>query len=346
MQLRRELRLATGTFLVSNLILSFGAIGLFTRMGPAIERILQENVYSIRAAEDVLGELALAGEDPLPETSRLAIRNALVRARSNVTEPQEMPLLDRIGDHIERALDGDAVARVAVVANTRALIAVNHDAVSRRDDQASRLGRAGAWAAALIGMMTFALSLFVARRIERRMVGLLVQLSSVLTENRAGPSRRRVHPTEGPSEVREISDLVNQLLDERLERRPDQADDGASLYEDALRAMLLREPDGAALVDARGALLRASPIALDRLASAEGDGLRERLRLLPQIGAERGPVGEDVAAVHASGAAPLPAFKYVVPVGDGRAYLCGLPPTVGDHLAPVVEDRPTRSSDE
>ena len=58
MRLQRDFLLSVGILVAFNILLAFGAIGLFTRMSPAIERILQENVYSTDAAEEMLALLA------------------------------------------------------------------------------------------------------------------------------------------------------------------------------------------------------------------------------------------------------------------------------------------------
>lgn len=52
-----------------NLLFAFACIGLFTRMGPAIERILQENMHSIQAAEEMLFILAGSNGRPINKTN-------------------------------------------------------------------------------------------------------------------------------------------------------------------------------------------------------------------------------------------------------------------------------------
>jgi hypothetical protein len=59
MNLRREVVAAFAAMIVILLLTSFGAVGLFARMSPAIERIIQENGYSLEAGERMLASLAL-----------------------------------------------------------------------------------------------------------------------------------------------------------------------------------------------------------------------------------------------------------------------------------------------
>ena len=108
MELRRELLLTIGALALLNLLLAFGSIGLFVRMGPAIERILQENVYSVVAAEKILVELSDGSAPPLDAESRAQILEALDDAKRNVTEEAERPVLGEIESSLPIAMNGDA----------------------------------------------------------------------------------------------------------------------------------------------------------------------------------------------------------------------------------------------
>ena len=108
MELRRELLLTVGALVSLNLLLAFGSIGLLVRMGPAIERILQENVYSIVAAEEMLAELADSGGAPLSGDARGRVQQSFKNARKNVTEPSERPVLDSLEGRLEEAMSGSS----------------------------------------------------------------------------------------------------------------------------------------------------------------------------------------------------------------------------------------------
>lgn len=216
MELRRELLLTIGALVVLNLILAFGAIGLLVRMGPAIERILDENVYSIVAAEEMLSELAEAGGDPLSPEARSRVALALANARNNQTEVDEGPVLDQLAIDLPTAMQGDREGRRKTVASIRRLIQVNRDAMHEVDAEASRIGTAGAWAAVFIGQMSFALSIFVVVRLQRRFVKPLVDLHQVLESAGAGERHRRCRDPDAPREVVQVTHAVNRLLDERL----------------------------------------------------------------------------------------------------------------------------------
>lgn len=218
MELRRELTLATGTLVVVNLVLAFGSIGLFVRMGPAIERIIEENVVSIVAAETVLAELADAGGLAVSPVGREAIRRAIEQAKVNVTEAAEQPTLDVLERDVNAALEGDPVARKQVVSSLREIIHINRRAMEVADEDARRLGSAGAWAAVWVGFVSFLLSLLVLYRLNRRLVRPLLELHEVLEGSRQGERLRRCRPTDAPRELEQVAQAVNRLLDERLRR--------------------------------------------------------------------------------------------------------------------------------
>jgi methyl-accepting chemotaxis protein len=218
MELRRELLLTIGALVVLNLFLAFGAIGLFVRMGPAIERILQENVYSIVAAEEMLAELAEAGSAPLTPEARARIGQALDNAKRNVTEEQERPVLAALARTLPSAIEGEPDGRRQAVASVRQLIRINRDAMHEVDMEARRLGAAGAWAAVFVGFLSFLLSVLIVVRLQKRFVRPLVDLHQVLEAARAGDRLRRCRVADAPREVIQVTEAVNRLLDERLER--------------------------------------------------------------------------------------------------------------------------------
>ena len=103
MNLRRNFLIGVGILLSLNLLLALGAIGLLTRMSPAIREIIEENVVSLEACEVMLSVLASGEEEgELSSRSRRRYRDALERAKNNVTEKEEVPVLEQI----EQLFDG------------------------------------------------------------------------------------------------------------------------------------------------------------------------------------------------------------------------------------------------
>jgi hypothetical protein len=218
MDLRRELSLMMGALVLLNLLLAFGVIGVLVRMGPAIEGILKENVYSISAAEDIVSELATAEPGGLSTEALARVDEALARARSNVTEEAEIPILGRLEASLAGERGGARDARADAVAAARDLIEVNRVAMTAVDREARRLGSAGAWTAVGIGLLSFGSSLFVLGRMRRRLLSPLLELHAVLEATLAGEPFRRCQHADAPVEVRRVLGAVNRILDERMKR--------------------------------------------------------------------------------------------------------------------------------
>ncbi|MEZ4272352.1 MAG: hypothetical protein R3C68_13285 [Myxococcota bacterium] len=216
MELRRELLLTIGVLVLLNVIFSFGAIGLFARMGPAIDRIIQENIISIVAAEEILAEFAESRSAGLSPTATARVQQALSNAKRNVTEEEERPALAAIERNLPEAILGELNARAQVVTFARQLIRINREAMRGVDSEARRLGNAGAWAAVFVGFSSFLLSIFVVARLQKRFVQPLVDLHQVLEGVHQGNRLRRCRATDAPHEVIQVTQSVNRLLDERL----------------------------------------------------------------------------------------------------------------------------------
>lgn len=216
MDLRREFLLSFGVLLLLNTLLAFGAIGLFARMSPAIDRILQENVYSIVAVEEMLAELAVAGNEPVGEAGEARLREAIDRTRANITEPEEPALVAILDEELEALLGGAAAPRERFVEAARELIRVNREAMRAADGEARRLGQAGAWAAALVGIGFFGLSLLLVARLRRRLLQPLAELHAVVEAVLSGDRYRRASRMGSARELRQLLEGVNRLLDERV----------------------------------------------------------------------------------------------------------------------------------
>lgn len=221
MGVKRELRLGVGLLLVSQLVIALGAIGLLSRLAPAIDRILQENVVSIEAAERMLVVLALHEEG---ERLDRDFHEALSRAKANVTEPAETPVLERVESGAAAIVAGDRLAYEPTVDAIEELVVVNREAMRRTRDRASRLSEAGAWAAVLLAVLVFSAGVVIAFQVERRIVEPLQEIVAVARAAKSGDAYRRCQFRDAPEELRELMATFNQLLDERfsVERNQDE----------------------------------------------------------------------------------------------------------------------------
>lgn len=208
--LSRPERLLATTFLI--LCIVGGALLLL----PAIARILQENVYSLEACEAMLGELAKSHGTTASDAARKRFGDALDRAESNVTEPEEVPVIKRIRTGAAPALDGDPDATDAVVNSIGELIHINREAMRAVDREAQRLGRGGAWAAVFMGFLSFVLSFVVLRYIKVRVVTPIEQVHAVLEASSRGDIHRRCYDQKAPAEIRAVMRSVNSLLDGKM----------------------------------------------------------------------------------------------------------------------------------
>lgn len=238
MQLEREAGLGIASILAIQLLLSLLAITLLSRMGPAIEHILEENVYSGEAVEEMIAELAQehAGDTgPVSE----AFSRAFDRARANVTEDSERPLLDTIEESAPGAFAGDVSARRATIEALRELGRVNRESMTRADLRAKRLGQAGAWGAVLLGALGFAFAIAVYRRLRRRIEGPIEELRRTVRRLKSGNLQARCGVNSGPHEVRQIAADLNHVLDRYL-ATPPTSDLALTRRDAALRRVLAR----------------------------------------------------------------------------------------------------------
>ncbi|MCA9540272.1 MAG: hypothetical protein KC620_15345 [Myxococcales bacterium] len=330
MRLRREVKLGIGAVLGLQLLLSAMTIALLARMGPAIERILQENVYSVEAADEMLAVLARNPGAPTPE-AQAAFDDALRRARENVTEEAERPLLAALESFRRADLPQSAEARATAVDVLRQLGHVNRASMERADLQAKRTSSAGAWAAAMLGALSLGLGIVVYRRLRLRLELPLTELQRTTHRVRAGNLQARCAVADGPAEVMQVAADLNWLLD-HWPQPTDGADEAARVAREAEIRRLL-----AWLLDAR-----AEPMVI-----VDGDGLR--------VAANLAGLDLDLATA-ASETVPETALRVLRPTvegaaepaeagqaADGDAADLGTPPP--DRRAPAEADEASTPSD-
>jgi hypothetical protein len=297
MTTRRDLLLGVGALVALQLLTSFSAIGVLTRTAPAVAQVLEANVYSLAACEDLLGVLGRAGGEAATPGERARAASALERLRLNLTEPGERELVEQAESRLPASLEGDLAARRDAVSALLRLGDLNRAGMRRADAEMQRLGAAGAWFAVALAVGAFLLSMLTVRRLERRLLAPLEELGRVLESTRAGRWQRRCQPVAAAPDVKRLLEGVNEVLDTRLEPgRPEGM--GRRAERAALLHLLDARPGARFVVDRSGRVAAASRAGLAALAGQGGDALRERLAALAgeeAAGAETAPGVESLA---------------------------------------------------
>lgn len=214
MQTERDLYVGIGALASLLLLVSFGTVGLLLRMSPAIDRILRENVASLEASEEMLAALALAGPGQAAAPVEARFRAGLRRARANITEAEERPVIARLEAAAAGALRGEPADRATAVEALVELHAVNAASMRRADERARQLGLGGAWAIVFLSCVALAVSAAVLRRLRQRLVAPLQELSSTLDAASRGDRHRRCRSMNAaPVELARVLTKVNALLD-------------------------------------------------------------------------------------------------------------------------------------
>jgi hypothetical protein len=255
----REISAAIVVLVVLQVLTSVAGAWLLGRMSPAVSHILDRNERSLEALESMAFALA---DDASLDRRRARFEAALGVAEGNITEEGERAPLATIDTAYAAALEGDPEALGDVLGALQTLGEVNRAAMHAADREARRLGLAGAWVVALLGLLGLGASIYTAQRVKRQFVLPLALLADVVDEHARGASHRRCPKIER-GELVDVLAHVNGLLD-RLERAPGRGEGPA--LERALHR-LLDARGTVVLFDGDGKVLGASASALDRLAA-------------------------------------------------------------------------------
>ena len=212
MKLANGINFGAWLIVAVNLLMAFGAIGVFNRMTPAIANILSNNERSLEACEEMLATLVLAGCQK-DKTLEERFRSVLERAKSNITESEEPEVLETIGKNYQKAFAGDKNALRITTESIIKLGVINRRAMDEADKRARQFGRGGAWGIVFMAVCSFLAGLIFIRKLNQKVLQPLDEIKNVLTANLGGETRRRCAGANLPGDIRAIFGNLNTVLD-------------------------------------------------------------------------------------------------------------------------------------
>lgn len=278
----RELNVGIAALAAVLVLTALVAIHVLERMSPAVSKVVDENVSSLQASSDMLAALAA---QRLPDRAAAAARQrfpgALAAAIRNQTETGEAEPIVELRELASAALAGEQRALERALAAIASLERANRAAMQEASADARRLGKAGAWALALLGLLGFGAGSLVRRRLQRRVAAPLLELERVLLSVDAGDNLQRCANAGHSAGQQRALGALNRVLDTAASqgaRRP------AAAASAELVPWLLDALGGAlAVLDANGAIVAASRTALEMIADDREEELLKQLQ-----GAARG----------------------------------------------------------
>lgn len=219
MTLAHPIRFGARLLIGFNLLMALGSIWIFMRMTPAIEIIIDRNVLSLEACEEMLAALSLAaGGTNEKEMLEARFSAALKRAQNNITEKEEPIALRTITKNCTAAFLGNTAARKNTVAAITLLGKINRQAMISEDRRAQQIGTAGAWGVVFMAVSVFLAGMLFIRELSKNVLHPLEELQSVIAAHLSGDAMRRFSCVGLPKDVGSIFNGFNELLDQSQPR--------------------------------------------------------------------------------------------------------------------------------
>jgi methyl-accepting chemotaxis protein len=291
MRLTTRILLGYWYLVILLVIIAVGAALGFHSLGENIGRVLTENFESVRASTAMLESLerqdsavlaALLGKrgaDEVLTASESSFRQALERARGNITIPEEAGVIEGIEQSFSaflaardellgaapesplRAYDEETFPRFErVKAEVLHLLEINHQAMKEADRRAQETASGRAVLLALMVLLAFFSLAFLSRALNRTVLERLDELAKV-TEAIAGGSLDRRAAAQYSDELGAVARQLNASLDRQQQARTE-VEGRVALYRELVIALLGSLPQPAAVVGPDGRIL-ASTLAED-----------------------------------------------------------------------------------
>jgi len=266
------------------IIIAAGAALGVHGLGNNIGRVLAENVESVRASTEMVESLerqdssvlaamlGKAGAREALETSELAFRRALQRARANITIPKETSVIEEIDQSFAaftlardellgtspseplRAYDNVIFPKFETVKNgVLNLLEINHSAMVDADRQAQASASRQASTLALVVLIALSSLAFLSRALNRTILERLDELARV-AEAVGGGSLDRRAADHHLDELGAVARQLNAALDRQQETRME-IESRVALYRNLVIGLLRSVPGPVALLGLDGRVL-------------------------------------------------------------------------------------------
>lgn len=214
MTIAQPVRIGLWLLIGLNLLMAFGAIGVFIRMSPAISVIIDQNGNSLEACEDMLTSLALiSGGTEENMALEKTFVDALTRAQNNITETEEPDVLKLIAHNYSGAFAGQTDARKRTVTAIIRLGKINRDAMVKADHRAKQFGHAGAWGIVFMAAAVFFAGMVFKRSLSNHVIAPLEEIYEVISAHRRGDTMRRCSGSDLPRDIRIVFGVLDEFLD-------------------------------------------------------------------------------------------------------------------------------------
>ena len=222
MRLANTVKIGAWVLISLNILMAFGSIWIFMRMAPAIEVIILQNELSLEACEEMLTALLRNENDKNQTTIQIeSFRNALERAKNNITEKEEPEILVRISQVYENAFEKDGAGLEQTVSAILELSKINRAAMKKADIRARQLGFAGAWGVVFMAASIFLVGMIFLRSLRVNLVEPLLEINFTVTAFREGNTMRRCSLANTPKSIKLMFNNLNEVLDICCSRRKD-----------------------------------------------------------------------------------------------------------------------------
>lgn len=282
--LKRDIRFKTSLPAIFIIAIAAGAISLFLQLSPAIETIIERNVVSLEAVEEMLSALVIAeGNKGDVQSTQFEFAEkkffaALEQARKHMVEQEEFRLVPNITLKARKYFDGEDSELKPLLTEINALSATNRQGMVSSDLNAKQLGRAGAWTMMLLGFCGFVVSLYVSHRLVHSLIYPIEEIYSVTESHLQGDTNRRAYDFSlAPQQLRAISHFLNSNLDRQLAALNQPNPTGAINYKNLLHQLIEFFEDPIVLLSKDGDILGGNNEAIDRLANVSAKSIREEL---------------------------------------------------------------------
>ena len=208
MNLSGKINLYFIILLICSTIIAAAGIYGFQRLEPAINLLNSSNTQSLYYAEQMLTSISV--QDDIKKFEK-----NLYLAKSNITEPDEKEIIDKISSNYLPAFKGNKKIEDETINEIAELGKINRLAMEQAGVKAKKLRAVGIWIIIFPSVFIWLIGIAFLKRLDRTYIKPIQELNDVISDYNNGNLMRRCPSITASKDLQKLYEGINNILDNK-----------------------------------------------------------------------------------------------------------------------------------
>lgn len=194
--------------LICSTIITIAGLDGFQRLEPFLETLNSSNTKSLYYAEQMLSSISA-------KKDLKNFEDNLKKAQSNITEPGEKEVLDKISKNYLPAFRGNKKVEEETIGEIVELSKINRRTIEQAGLKAKKMESVGMWIILFPSIFIWIIGITILKRLKRTFIKPIQELNDVVSDYNMGNRMRRCPTYTISKDLQKLYDGINHILDSK-----------------------------------------------------------------------------------------------------------------------------------